>query len=422
MSEGPAIIVDDVSKRFKIYKSRPGSLKERATKFARARYDEFWALKDVSLEVPHGTVYGLVGHNGSGKSSLLRLMAGIHRPTSGRITTHGRISALLELGAGFHPDLTGRENIYLNAAILGFRRRDTDKILDEIIDFSGIEQFIDTPVKHYSSGMYVRLGFSVAVHVDPQILLIDEVIAVGDEEFQRKCFEHLYRLRNRGVTIVVVTHSLGLVRSMCHQAAWLDHGQLMVEGSADDVVHEYLSKVNQEEADRLDAEATAEAARAAERRVSGEPTLDEELRPVHISEVEFLDRDGQHTPVALTREPLTVRVHYRADSPIELPLFSFAIENENGVHIATPRMRPGEQASSTLEGNGHIDYHVDDLPLAPGEYVLSFAVHDAAGMVRFDYHERMAKLRVQPSSGNVPGLVDLLGSWDAPVGSQRKPS
>jgi ABC-type polysaccharide/polyol phosphate transport system ATPase subunit len=175
----PAIVVDDIWKRFRVYQERPNSLKERITKFSRDRYEEFWALKGVSLTVPHGTVYGLVGHNGSGKSSMLRIMAGIHRPTKGTVTTHGRISALLELGAGFHPDLSGRENVYLNAAILGLSKKETDNLYGQIVEFSGLGDFIDTPVKHYSSGMYVRLGFSVAVHVDPQILLVDEPCALA---------------------------------------------------------------------------------------------------------------------------------------------------------------------------------------------------------------------------------------------------
>lgn len=417
MTGSAAIVVEGVSKRFKVYKSRPTSLKERVTRFARDRYEEFWALDDVSLEVPEASVYGLVGHNGSGKSSLLRLMANIHRPTKGRIVANGRISALLELGAGFHPDLTGRENIYLNAAILGFRRRDTDKILDEIVEFSGIEPFIDTPVKHYSSGMYVRLGFSVAVHVDPQILLIDEVIAVGDEEFQRRCFEHLYRLRNRGVTIVMVTHSLGLVQSMCSRAAWLDHGKLLAEGPAGDVVHHYVSKVNEREAERFEHEAEA----ASELGVpEGGLDVEASLRPLSIEGVEFLGPDGQPTQVALSLEPLTVRMHYRASEPVESPLFSFAVESANGVHVATPGMRPDDRRSEVLVGEGYVDYRIDRLALAPGEYLLSTAVHDRHGMIRFDHQQRCATLHVQRSSRSVPGLVDLLGRWEAPVGPRAE--
>ena len=210
-----AIQVDHVWKRFRVQRGRPDSLKERITSRHRGSLEEFWALKDVSLSIPHGSFYGLVGHNGSGKSSLLRILANIYPPTRGEVSVDGRVSALLELGAGFHPDLTGRENVYLNAAILGLSKKETDDLYGRIVDFSGLADFIDTPVKHFSSGMYVRLGFSVAVHVEPQILLVDEVIAVGDEEFQRRCFEHLNKLRRKGVTIVLVTHSLQFVQTLC---------------------------------------------------------------------------------------------------------------------------------------------------------------------------------------------------------------
>jgi ABC-2 type transport system ATP-binding protein/lipopolysaccharide transport system ATP-binding protein len=205
----PIISVNQVSKQYKIYRDRPNSLKEALVRRSRSRkVDDFWALTDVNLEIKKGAFYGFVGHNGSGKTTLLKLMAGIHQPTRGEVRVDGRVSALLELGSGFHPELSGRENIYLNGAILGMSRREMDAAVDGIIDFSDIGDFIDAPVKILSSGMYVRLGFSVAVHVEPEILLIDEVIAVGDEAFQRKCLEHLYELRQNGTTIVLVSHSL----------------------------------------------------------------------------------------------------------------------------------------------------------------------------------------------------------------------
>ncbi|HBX79404.1 MAG TPA: ABC transporter ATP-binding protein, partial [Acidimicrobiaceae bacterium] len=227
------IIVEHVSKEFRLQKDRASSLKELVTRRGRDRStNHFWALDDVSLEIPDGSMYALVGHNGSGKSTLLRCIAGIYRPDRGQVRVKGRISTLLELGAGFHPDLSGRENVYLNATILGLTKKEIDQKFDEIVEFAGVEQFIDSPVKVYSSGMYVRLGFSVAVHVKPEILIIDEVIAVGDEQFQRKCFDHLYGLRRDGVTIVVVTHGMGTVETMCDGAAWLDHGKLQMAGPA----------------------------------------------------------------------------------------------------------------------------------------------------------------------------------------------
>lgn len=246
MSTDPAIEVVEVSKKFRVHRDRPSSIKEALLSWRRERrVEDFWVLRDIDLTIPRGSFFGLIGHNGSGKSTLLRLMAGIHRPTTGEVRVHGRISALLELGSGFHPDLTGRENVYLNGAMLGLSRRQMTAAMDDIIDFSGIGDFIDVPVKVYSSGMYVRLGFAVAVHVDPEILLVDEVIAVGDEEFQRRCMDHMSGLRERGTTIVLVSHSTELVAALCDRVGWLDHGRLVTVGDPDEVTGKYLDNVGQ---------------------------------------------------------------------------------------------------------------------------------------------------------------------------------
>jgi homopolymeric O-antigen transport system ATP-binding protein len=403
----PAIVVDNVSKQFRLYKERSSSLKERVTHLKRAVYDKYWALKDVSLSVPRGTTFGLIGHNGSGKSTLLRLMAGIHRPTSGKVHVDGRVSALLELGAGFHPELTGRENIYLNGSILGLNRKTINAKIDEIVDFAGLGEFIDTPVKIYSSGMFVRLGFSVAVHVDPDILIIDEVIAVGDEDFQRRCFDHLYRLRTNGSTIVMVTHSLNLVQQMCDNAAWLDHGELKALGAAPEVVHHYVDQVNVVEAERIGSHE------------GGGVSIDVEADAAHglikISKVEFLDRDGRPTNVANPKDPLTIRIHWTSAAPVEEPLFSFAIENEAGVYVANPGMRANPGSGKVLVGEGYVDYQMAELVLGPGQYTLSVAAHDHTGTTVLDKRERILTLRVQPGPFIVNGLVEMMGSWRAPV-------
>jgi ABC-2 type transport system ATP-binding protein/lipopolysaccharide transport system ATP-binding protein len=406
----PAIVVDDIWKRFRVYQERPNSLKERITKFSRDRYEEFWALKGVSLTVPHGTVYGLVGHNGSGKSSMLRIMAGIHRPTKGTVTTHGRISALLELGAGFHPDLSGRENVYLNAAILGLSKKETDNLYGQIVEFSGLGDFIDTPVKHYSSGMYVRLGFSVAVHVDPQILLVDEVIAVGDEEFQRRCLEHLNKLRARGVTIVLVTHSMDLVQQLCDEATWLDHGEAKAQGSSTKVTRTYVSQVNEHEVERIEREAAA-----------GNEDAVPHGAVMSVDGVEFLDASGDRSLVGTTLEPLTIRVHWTAHQPVEAPLFSFVVWTETGQAIANPGMLPlhGED-HPIYEGQGYVDYRIERLPLSPGVYSITAAAHDSHGMTVYDRADDVVSLHVQPGLRPVRGVVDLVGGWgpledDAPL-------
>lgn len=231
-----------MSKRFRLELNRPTSIKEAVLRLGKRDVRHLWALQNVSLTIDRGSFLGLVGHNGSGKSTLLRLMAGIHRPTSGRITARGRLSALLELGSGFHPELTGRENVFLNGAMLGLARRQMAAAMDSIIEFSGVGDQIDAPVKIYSSGMYVRLGFSVAVNVDPEILLVDEVIAVGDEEFQRRCLQHMENLRANGTTIVLVSHDAALVRKLCDDVCWLDSGRLQAVGDPDEVLDAYIHR------------------------------------------------------------------------------------------------------------------------------------------------------------------------------------
>ena len=238
-----AVSVQGVSKRFRIYHERNQSIKQMVLRRRRGVYEEFWALKNVSLEIPRASSYGLIGENGSGKSTLLKCMARILVPDEGTVVTDGTISALLELGAGFHPELSGRENVFLNGAILGISSKELTRKFDEIVAFSGIERFIDTPVKNYSSGMYVRLGFSVAINVSPDILLVDEVLAVGDAEFQMKCSQKFRELKSTGCTIVVVSHSMEMIRDLCDSGAWLEHGEVKEAGPAGDVIRAYLENV-----------------------------------------------------------------------------------------------------------------------------------------------------------------------------------
>jgi lipopolysaccharide transport system ATP-binding protein len=238
-----AVVAEGVSKRFRIYHERNQSIKQMVLQRRRGVYEEFWALKDVSLEIPPGATFGFIGENGSGKSTLLKCIAKILVPDEGTIRTVGSVSALLELGAGFHPELSGRENVFLNGAILGMSPKDLTAKFDEIVAFSGIERFIDTPVKNYSSGMYVRLGFSVAINVSPDILLVDEVLAVGDAEFQGRCRSKFKQLKDAGCTIIVVSHSMGLIEDLCDHAAWLDDGRIKVTGRAPDVIDAYLEEV-----------------------------------------------------------------------------------------------------------------------------------------------------------------------------------
>jgi lipopolysaccharide transport system ATP-binding protein len=238
-----AVSVDNVSKSFRLYHERNQTIKSAIMRGRRSVHEDFWALRDVSFDVPTGSTFALIGSNGSGKSTLLKCLAKIYTPTSGSISFRGKMAAMLEVGSGFHTELSGRDNIYLNGSILGMSRKEIDSKFDEIVDFSGVEQFIDQPVKNYSSGMYVRLGFSIAINVNPEILVVDEVLAVGDAEFQEKCFQKFRDYRKAGKTVIVVTHSSSVVNDMCDHAAWLNHGELMAVGPAKQTLKAYLDSI-----------------------------------------------------------------------------------------------------------------------------------------------------------------------------------
>lgn len=238
-----AVALDSVSLKFRLYKERNNSFKTAIMRGRRSVHEDFWALKDVSFDVPEGSTFGLIGRNGAGKSTLLKCLAKIYYPDSGSIRTVGRMASMLELGSGFHPELSGRENIYLNGSILGMSRKEVARKFDDIVDFSGVSKFIDQPVKNYSSGMYVRLGFSVAIHVDPDILVVDEILAVGDAAFKEKSKQKFLEFKNSGKTVIMVTHSIANIREMCDQAAWIDQGELVSIGDARAVAQEYKDSI-----------------------------------------------------------------------------------------------------------------------------------------------------------------------------------
>ena len=238
-----AVRVDNVSKSFRMYHERNQTLKATIMRGRRSVHEDFWALDDVSFDVPAGSTFGLIGSNGSGKSTLLKCLANIYQPNKGKISHFGSMAAMLEVGSGFHSELSGRDNIYLNGSILGMSKKEVDRKYDEIVDFSGVEAFIDQPVKNYSSGMYVRLGFAVAINVDPDILVVDEVLAVGDADFQAKCMQKFEDFKTAGKTVILVTHDMGTVSKMCDNVAWLSHGKLLEVGAAEPTIKAYLDTV-----------------------------------------------------------------------------------------------------------------------------------------------------------------------------------
>jgi ABC-2 type transport system ATP-binding protein len=385
------VSVADVSKTFRLYHERAYSLKERIVNRRRARYETFWALRDVSIEIGGGETAGLIGPNGSGKTTLLKLVAGIIRPTEGRIETHGRIASLLELGAGFHPDLTGRQNVYLNASILGLSKKETDRHFDAIVAFSELEKFIDMQVRHYSSGMYVRLGFAVAVHVDPQILIVDEVLSVGDEAFQRKCLDRIRTFQRDGRTIVFVTHAADTVREICNSAFFLWEGRLAAAGKPADVIREYRHQ--------LHGEAHLEAAPFEER---GD-------RRVRILRVRLADADGKERTAFRPGEDLHVIVDLEAPDPIEDPLVGIAIhDNQDGLVVGTNSDIAGLPLG-TVHGKSRITFVCRSIPMRSGTFALTVGVTTRDNRTVYHWQEKAYPFRCEDATaghGSIAVRVD----------------
>ena len=347
-----------------------------------------------------------MGANGSGKSTLLKLVTRILAPTSGKLSVNGRVSALLELGAGFHPELTGRDNIFLNASILGMQRQEVARRFDSIVKFAGLERFIDTPVKNYSSGMYARLGFAVAINVDPDILLIDEVLSVGDESFHERCLDAIHRFHRQGKTIVLVSHDVNAVRNICTQVIWLENGHIRARGEPGVVVSDYVAAAH-ESAD-LAAEVSHAASEVGELQVghrwgSGE---------AEILDVTTVDSSGREVARVHAGEPLCLRVRYRAHTRLEDVVFGLAIATGNDVLVTGPNTRIAGYPIPVLEGDGTVRYEVDRLPLNPGEYWISASIYDQACAHPYDYHDRMYPLTVVAGHSDEPfGIVHLPARW-----------
>ena len=392
----PTISVQGVSKRFRLYHERNQSLKSTIMRWSRGTYEEFWALRDVTFEVQGGTTLGLIGENGSGKSTMLKCLSRILRPDEGSISIQGKPSALLELGAGFHPELSGRENVFLNGSILGLPQREIERRFDDIVAFAGLERFIDTPVKNYSSGMYVRLGFSVAINVDPDVLLVDEVLAVGDEQFQRKCLERVSDMRAAGKTIVVVTHSLGTVRTLCDEAVWLDHGVLKAHGPAGAVADAYLSNVH------LDS--TAGPTDGGRRWGSGE---------VRLNRVELLDERGHATDQIRTGDAVTFRLHYSTARRVSRPAFALSIFTIEGIQVTAPHTQEAGVGVEAIEGEGTVDLRIDRALLLPGTYDVTVNCTDAEGAHTYDHRDRVIRFDVKPGTPHetMGGFVSMDGRW-----------
>jgi ABC-2 type transport system ATP-binding protein len=396
MTTTTVVEVRDLSKRFVIRKEK--SLKERIVNFGRSNLhkEDFWALRDVDLSIESGTTVGLIGPNGSGKSTLLKAIGGILQPTSGTVQTRGRMAALLELGAGFHPDLTGRENVYLNASILGLSTAQTDKYFDAIVDFSGIERFIDTQVKFYSSGMYVRLAFAVAVHVDPDILLVDEVLAVGDEPFQRKCMDRIREFQHDGRTIVLVTHSLDQVADVCDRAVVLESGRVIADGETRDALRTLRHEFDQQRQEDI------------EHRRETLEKVDEPVAPrVTVHAVELLGPAGEPVSEITPGSDVTIAVTAEALEAVAEPIIGVGIETGLGVTVFGTNTALLGQTLSPLVGRQRYEIRLRDLRLGEGQYSCHGAVAATSGA-------ELARLREVASFSVASDGATVGPVWAAP--------
>jgi len=389
-SPGVAVSISGVGKRFKRHTDRRSSLKELMVRGRAHTEEDFWAVRDVSIQIPRGSVYGLIGHNGSGKSTLLKMIGKIYRPTTGTITTDGRVAALIELGAGFHPDMTGRENIGLNGSLLGLQRKEIQQVTEQIIDFSGLREFIDEPVKHYSSGMYVRLGFAVAVNMKPDILIIDEVLAVGDEEFQRKCFDHLYSLRKAGKTIVVVSHGLGQLEGLCDEVAWLEHGRLQSSGYPTDTIAAYLQRVNADESARNPLVVST--------RPEDDRAGDGQIR---VMSAAIVNSNGEPLNHAETGETFMMRIAFNAAVPVLGPNVRVALQHDSGPLVTMISNHARGFDFGTVQGDYSCDITVPDNPLLPGRYRVHIDVFDFSGSKLLDTWNDAVEFPVRSKSGEI---------------------
>lgn len=454
----PVITVEGVSKRFIVQERAANQFREKLAARLRlgkarevARPREFWALQDVSFTVAPGQTVGIVGHNGSGKSTMLKLLTSILAPTRGSVRVHGRVGALIEVGAGFHPDLSGRENVYLNGSILGLTRRQIDDRFERIVDFAGLQGFIDTPVKRYSSGMYMRLGFSIAAHTDPDVLLIDEVLAVGDTLFQRKCIRHLQEFVARGGAAVFVSHSMSQVAELCDTCVWLDHGQLRFVGPTTEAIDQYLAVVTEREnADLMrthpDEWAALEAEKqATEERLRAEEQEREEAERREAERRGALEKERAFDPhhvgllgvtlrnsrgVAATRFPagesLKIEISYRFGPELPDPIIGVDFVREDGTHMFTTSNYDHKVSFRDLPEEGVLTLDVAMLCLFAGQYrirVNLFGRCDFPDWWRTPFDEIAEAVRFEVTTATPgSGSAFLPTQWNLPSSEATAPA
>lgn len=392
------VMLHDVSKRYRIYRQHYASLKEVFVHRSRGEWEDRWALTRVTMQVDQGKTLGLIGANGSGKSTALKLMARILVPDAGRVEAAGRVASLIELGAGFQPEYTGRENLYLNASLLGLSRREVDQRFDEIVEFAELQSHIDDPLRTYSSGMYMRLGFSIAINVDPEILLIDEILAVGDESFQHRCMDWLDGFKARGGTIVLVSHNLGSIRKLCEEAAWLEEGRIRATGKSPKVVDDYLDHVRGRE---------EELRAISDARRTGKETPDVELGAARI-----LDGRGRPADYFQPGDTLVLEQPYRVHRRVATPWFGVALHTNEGTMLNRTTTQLHGLSLPPLETDGVITLRFPRLALTGGGYRFTTSVHGVLGDLDpgIDVHDMRYKFWVE-ETGYAEGLVRMESTW-----------
>ena len=390
-----AVEIDAVSKTFKLYHERGTSLKERLVKAGRSRYDELKALQSISFDVAEGETIGILGRNGSGKSTLLKCICGVLQPSEGEIRVRGKLAGLLELGAGFQPELSGRDNIYLNGSMLGLTRKEIDDVFDDIVGFAELESFIDNQVKFYSSGMYVRLGFAVAVNVDPDILVIDEVLAVGDEKFQRKCIARIKQFQEMGRTIIFVSHSADQVRSICDRAVVLQTGEMIGMGTPGDAVRLFRERL-------LEADGAPPAEEAAP---EVEPGQQGDRFLLRIREVFTSVSEGE-SPVLESGDRFSVTAVFRVKEEIDSMVFVIEVHGAKGELLLRTDTNELGMATDAPLGEGRVTVEFPSWPLSDGRYDISVGAQSRLGETTYDWRENVVSVEVV-YHGKASGLLNL---------------
>ena len=393
------IRVQNMSKKYRRYRSVADGVKEVLHPLRKKYHEEFWALRDISFEITRGESVGIIGRNGSGKSTLLQLLCRIMKPTTGSIEVRGKISALLELGAGFHPEFTGRENVYFYGAVMGLSREEMDERIGEITSFAEIGDFIDQPVRTYSSGMFVRLAFATAVNVKPDILVVDEALAVGDMEFQVKSLRKIEEFKDSERNLLIVSHDMRVIKSLCDRVILLDSGELVYDRKTDETIDLYLNKAAQR---RL---------RRTQRGPSGAEGPDH--REIFFHDVTFQREDGSETPIFETGETIVIRALVSARKRVQRPVFGAIVYSETGVYLGGFNTMITGQAPPSMEGSWEVEYHMEGIFLE-GAYYVTLALHDETGKVIYDLHDRAYSFVVRAEARTLPysGQVRVPCTWN----------